>query len=94
MSQGLSVQAQAALAQRLQAGGVNGLNGGVTCWQLAIIFDRHQWSIRNNSRKATARIASMQVDCVSSLCRVGFDTRATALQGSVTRDAAGFEPAW
>ena len=29
MSQGLSVQAQAALAHRLQAGGVNGLNGGM-----------------------------------------------------------------
>ena len=29
MSQGLSVQAQAALAQRLQAGGVNGMNGGM-----------------------------------------------------------------
>ena len=29
MSQGLSVQAQAALAHRLQSGGVNGLNGGM-----------------------------------------------------------------
>ncbi len=36
MSQGLSVQAQAALAHRLQAGGVNGLNGGVHAIQLCI----------------------------------------------------------